>query len=197
MVPAAVASRLAAVDRRISLLQVTFRSVGGSRRAGIRAALLGSDRRWACPYASPAALAGQYRRRFLRSRRLAAAPGGAGRPRGRCCPGNGGTGPGRHGRRAPAALARPAPVGRGPCPRARREPGGAGFGLCAGGRVSPPALARGPGIGGAASQARVPRCGPRTPSGSGRQAGPMPARRRDSAPICWHSRREPAAALKG
>jgi glycosyltransferase involved in cell wall biosynthesis len=38
----AVAARLAAVDRRISLLQVTFRSVGGSRRAGIRAALLGS-----------------------------------------------------------------------------------------------------------------------------------------------------------
>ncbi len=38
----AVASRLAAGDRRISLLQVTFRSVGGSRRAGIRAALRGS-----------------------------------------------------------------------------------------------------------------------------------------------------------
>ncbi|MCU1435567.1 MAG: glycosyl transferase [Pseudarthrobacter sp.] len=35
----AVASRFAAADHRISLLQVTFRSVGGSRRAGIRAAL--------------------------------------------------------------------------------------------------------------------------------------------------------------
>jgi glycosyltransferase involved in cell wall biosynthesis len=48
----AVVSRLARVDRRISLLQVTFRSVGGSRRAGIRAALLGSAGK-GLPYASP------------------------------------------------------------------------------------------------------------------------------------------------
>ncbi|GAC1498444.1 MAG: glycosyltransferase family A protein [Pseudarthrobacter sp.] len=49
---AAVAARLAALDRRISLLQVRFRSVGGSRRAGNRAALLASHEQ-GLPYASP------------------------------------------------------------------------------------------------------------------------------------------------
>lgn len=48
----AVAARLAALDRRISLLQVRFRSVGGSRRAGSRAALLASHEQ-GLPYASP------------------------------------------------------------------------------------------------------------------------------------------------
>lgn len=48
----AVASPLAGVDRRIHLLQVTFRNVGGSRRAGIRAALRGSTGK-GLPYASP------------------------------------------------------------------------------------------------------------------------------------------------
>jgi glycosyltransferase involved in cell wall biosynthesis len=49
---AAVASHVAAVDRRISSLQVTFRSVGGSRRAGNRGALLASNEK-GLPYASP------------------------------------------------------------------------------------------------------------------------------------------------
>jgi glycosyltransferase involved in cell wall biosynthesis len=49
---AAVASQVAAVDPRVSSLQVTFRSVGGSRRAGIRAALLASSEK-GLPYASP------------------------------------------------------------------------------------------------------------------------------------------------
>lgn len=49
---AAVAAQLAAVDRRISTLQVSFRSVGGSRRAGNRAALLASNK-WGLPFASP------------------------------------------------------------------------------------------------------------------------------------------------
>lgn len=49
---AAFAAHLAAVDRRFSPLQVRFRSVGGSRRAGIRAALLASHEQ-GLPYASP------------------------------------------------------------------------------------------------------------------------------------------------
>jgi glycosyltransferase involved in cell wall biosynthesis len=49
---AAAASHVAAGDRRISPLRVTFRSVGGSRRAGIRAALLASSEK-GLPYASP------------------------------------------------------------------------------------------------------------------------------------------------
>jgi glycosyltransferase involved in cell wall biosynthesis len=49
---AAVAADLAAEDSRISLLQITFRNVGGSRRAGNRAALLASTRQ-GLPYASP------------------------------------------------------------------------------------------------------------------------------------------------
>lgn len=49
---AAVAARLAAMDSRISVLQVSFRSVGRSRRAGIRAALQASSGN-GLPYASP------------------------------------------------------------------------------------------------------------------------------------------------
>ncbi|WP_255769903.1 glycosyltransferase [Pseudarthrobacter sulfonivorans] len=49
---AAVTAQMAAEDRRISSLQVTFRSVGGSRRAGNRAALLASYGQ-GLPYASP------------------------------------------------------------------------------------------------------------------------------------------------
>jgi glycosyltransferase involved in cell wall biosynthesis len=49
---AAVASRLAGVDRRITALHVSFRSVGGTRRAGIRAALrqsVGTSSQYASP----------------------------------------------------------------------------------------------------------------------------------------------------
>jgi glycosyltransferase involved in cell wall biosynthesis len=49
---AAVAADLAAADSRISLLQIAFRSVGGSRRAGNRAALRVSSEQ-GLPYASP------------------------------------------------------------------------------------------------------------------------------------------------
>lgn len=48
----AVAARVAAVDSRISLLQVSFRNVGGSRRAGIHTALQ-ADSGGGLPYASP------------------------------------------------------------------------------------------------------------------------------------------------